>query len=55
MTETADPGARHGRLWIIFGATLFLAFFILGFFGREVYRQAPPIPSRGRARATASC
>ncbi len=48
MTETADPGARHGRLWIIFGATLFLAFFILGFFGREVYRQAPPIPSEVR-------
>src|SRR4029079_9772998 len=32
------------RLWLFFGATLFVAFFILGFFGREVYRQAPPIP-----------
>ena len=27
-------------------ATLVLAFGLLGFFGREVYRQAPPIPDR---------
>jgi nitric oxide reductase subunit B len=47
MTDIAD-GSRHRRLWIIFGVTLFLAFFILGFFGREVYRQAPPIPSSVR-------
>jgi nitric oxide reductase subunit B len=33
-------------LWVLFGATLFVAFFILGFFGRDVYRKAPPIPSR---------
>ena len=25
------------------------AFFILGFFGREVYRRAPPIPAEVRA------
>src|ERR1044071_8838396 len=36
----------HRRLWIGFGVAIFAAFFILGFFGREVYRQAPPIPSR---------
>jgi nitric oxide reductase subunit B len=34
------------RLWIIFGLTLFCAFFILGWFGHEIYRQAPPIPDR---------
>ncbi|RJQ65907.1 MAG: nitric-oxide reductase large subunit [Desulfobacteraceae bacterium] len=34
------------RLWIIFGLSVFGAFFILGWFGREVYRQAPPIPDR---------
>jgi nitric oxide reductase subunit B len=39
---------RHGRLWLIFGLAVSGAFFILGFFGREVYRQAPPIPSEGR-------
>jgi hypothetical protein len=36
----------HRKLWYLLGASLFAAFFILGFFGREVYRQAPPIPSR---------
>ncbi|MEZ5291903.1 MAG: nitric-oxide reductase large subunit [Vicinamibacterales bacterium] len=40
------PG--HRRLWVLFGLTVFAAFFILGFFGREVYRQAPPIPAEVR-------
>ena len=39
---------RHGRLWLIFGLAVSGAFFILGFFGREVYRQAPPIPNEVR-------
>jgi nitric oxide reductase subunit B len=34
------------RLWWLLGGTLSVAFLILGFFGREVYRQAPPIPER---------
>jgi nitric oxide reductase subunit B len=34
------------KSWWIFGTTVILAFLILGFFGREVYRQAPPIPER---------
>lgn len=34
------------KRWIVLGLVLFGAFFILGFFGREVYRQAPPIPER---------
>lgn len=32
--------------WVILGLVLAGAFSILGFFGREVYRQAPPIPER---------
>jgi nitric oxide reductase subunit B len=40
------PG--HGRLWLLLGLSVSAAFFILGFFGREVYRQAPPIPSEVR-------
>jgi nitric oxide reductase subunit B len=36
----------HRRLWILLGATLLAAFTLLGFFGHEVYRQAPPIPQR---------
>jgi nitric oxide reductase subunit B len=47
MTSTAQP-ANHRRLWYLFAATLFVAFFILGFFGREVYRHAPPIPASVR-------
>src|SRR5512141_860230 len=38
--------STHKTLWWLLGTTLFAAFFILGFFGREVYRQAPPIPAR---------
>ena len=36
----------HRKLWWLLGLSLFTAFFILGFWGREVYRQAPPIPER---------
>lgn len=32
------------KLWILLLAVLIGSFSILGFFGREVYRQAPPIP-----------
>jgi nitric oxide reductase subunit B len=41
-----DIVPQHRRLWILFCVAIFAAFFILGFFGREVYRQAPPIPER---------
>lgn len=34
------------RLWWLLGAALLAAFTILGFFGRELYRKAPPIPER---------
>ncbi|RJQ58125.1 MAG: nitric-oxide reductase large subunit [Desulfobacteraceae bacterium] len=34
------------RLWFILGSSLFVAFFILGWFGKEVYRKVPPIPKR---------
>jgi len=34
------------RLWVLLGACVMVGFLVLGFFGREVYRQAPPIPER---------
>jgi len=37
---------RTTKHWLVFGGTLLVAFLILGFFGREVYRQAPPIPTK---------
>jgi len=39
------------RHWIGLGATLLVSFLILGFFGVEVYRQAPPIPEHVRTTA----
>ncbi len=36
----------HRKLWILLGTTLLVSFVILGFFGRELYRQRPPIPDR---------
>ena len=35
---------RTRNLWIALGVVLLGSFSVLGFFGREVYRQAPPIP-----------
>ena len=34
------------RHWFALAGIVGGAFFLLGFFGREVYRQAPPIPER---------
>ena len=34
------------RVWILLFAVVAVAFAILGFFGREVYRHAPPVPER---------
>ena len=34
------------KSWLLLGTTVVAAFILLGFFGREVYRQAPPIPER---------
>ena len=49
MQDTSSPIIpRHGRLWLLLGLSVSAAFFILGFFGREVYRQAPPIPTEVR-------
>jgi nitric oxide reductase subunit B len=34
------------RLWILLGAVIFITMFILGWFGKELYRKVPPIPLR---------
>jgi len=43
---SSDSGTSHRGLWVLFCGALLVAFFILGFFGRDVYRQAPPIPGQ---------
>ena len=34
----------YRKLWFILIAVLALTFSLLGYYGTEVYRQAPPIP-----------
>lgn len=36
----------HRKLWIAFAAVIVVSFAILGWYGGEIYRQAPPIPAR---------
>ena len=36
----------HRKMWWLLGSVLIVTFTLLGFFGREVYRKAPPIPER---------
>jgi len=36
----------YRNLWIIFGAVMVFSFAVLGYYGREIYRQAPPIPEK---------
>lgn len=38
--------ANYRRLWTILLVVLGLTFSVLGYFGREVYRKAPPIPAQ---------
>lgn len=37
---------RYGRLWLGLAAVLIGSFAVLGYYGVEIYRQAPPIPER---------
>ncbi len=37
---------RYTRLWIGLGVVIAASFAVLGSFGREIYRQAPPVPGR---------
>ena len=36
----------YGRLWVSLTAVIGLSFLVLGYFGGEIYRKAPPIPKR---------
>ncbi|MEZ4388511.1 MAG: nitric-oxide reductase large subunit [Candidatus Krumholzibacteriia bacterium] len=37
---------NNRKLWLTFAAVVVISFSVLGFFGREIYRQAPPVPDR---------
>jgi nitric oxide reductase subunit B len=36
----------YRRLWLTFGIIVVGSFLVLGWFGGEIYRQAPPVPAR---------
>ncbi|MCP4573971.1 MAG: nitric-oxide reductase large subunit [bacterium] len=36
----------YRKLWLTFAIVVVVSFSVLGFFGREIYRQAPPVPER---------
>ena len=38
--------AKYRRLWFLLIGILAVTFTLLGYFGAEVYREAPPIPDR---------
>src|SRR3989338_2151715 len=37
---------KYRGLWLCFAAILVVSFSVLGYFGSEIYRQAPPIPEQ---------
>jgi nitric oxide reductase subunit B len=37
---------RYGRLWFCFVAVIIASFAVLGYYGTEIHRQAPPVPKR---------
>lgn len=37
---------NYKKLWACFAAIIILSFSVLGYFGREIYRQVPPIPDK---------
>lgn len=37
---------HYGRLWLSFALVIVGSFAVLGYYGAEIYRQAPPVPHR---------
>src|SRR5581483_2763433 len=37
---------QYTKLWIGLSLVVITAFAVLGYYGREIYRQAPPVPAR---------
>jgi nitric oxide reductase subunit B len=36
----------YKKLWILFSLVLVISFLVLGYFGHEIYQQAPPVPDK---------
>lgn len=37
---------NYNKLWLGFATVVILSFAVLGYYGTEIYRQAPPVPAR---------
>jgi nitric oxide reductase subunit B len=44
-TEIKKPRS-YKKLWLSLAAVMVASFLVLGYFGWEIYRQAPPVPKR---------
>jgi nitric oxide reductase subunit B len=45
MTPDIEPRS-YRKLWLSLSGVIILSFLVLGYFGTEIYRQAPPLPKR---------
>ena len=45
MTLNTEPRS-YRKLWLSLSAVIVLSFLVLGYFGSEIYRLAPPLPKR---------
>ncbi len=45
MSVNTEPKS-YGKLWLSLAAVIVLSFLVLGYYGTEIYRQAPPMPKR---------
>ena len=45
MTANTSPRS-YRKLWLSLIGVIALSFLVLGYFGSEIYRQAPPVPQR---------
>ena len=43
---STSSSTRIRNLWIAFAAVIVVSFSVLGYFGIEIYRAAPPIPTQ---------
>ena len=46
MSSHARSGSGTRRVWIALGVVVFGSLAVLGYFGHEIYLQAPPVPNR---------
>jgi nitric oxide reductase subunit B len=35
---------RYNKRWVCFAIVIVVSFAVLGYYGGEIYRQAPPVP-----------